>query len=237
MSPTNARPEGPRRAVSDRSHTKQRLVDEMVLMLRESEIEGIHASDLARRAGVAIPTVYYNFPSLDAVIAEATVEMLRRFLEPFLASLERMEDALAGDDNDEFVAGTEELLARSWMRETNDEVHRLAPLVANFRRIAPEDTRLRSVQAEVVQDFITAMRHAQGRGWIHAEDNVTAFVVVHWTCVLGQAVFYHPAFGALTAVDFSSGVGRLRYQTGLASDLRAMPVSVPVTDEESAVII
>jgi len=52
-------------------------------MLGEMEIHEIRVGDLARRAGVAIPTVYYNFRSLTDIIAEATVEVLNRFLVPY----------------------------------------------------------------------------------------------------------------------------------------------------------
>jgi len=67
-------------------------------------------------------------------------------------------------------------------------------------------------------------------GWIDSSDDVTAFVIVHWTCVLGQAVFFHPSFGPLTGIDFAKGAGRLRYQTSLNSDIRSMSVTRPDTD-------
>lgn len=98
-----------------------RVVDEMVVMLGEMELPDIGVGELARRTGVAIPTNYHNFRSLNDVVAESTLELLHRFL-------------------------------------------------------------------------------------------------VHWTRVLGPAVFYHPALGALTAIDFSSGLGRLRYQTSPQED-------------------
>jgi hypothetical protein len=100
-------------------------------------------------------------------------------------------------------------------------------LVAYFRVIAADDVRLRTVQARELAGLISVLHSAQAHGWISREDDVTAFVIVHWTCVLGQAVFYHPAFGALTAIDFSDGSGHLRYQTALASDLSQMSVRRP----------
>jgi AcrR family transcriptional regulator len=216
----------------DRSLTNgaTRVVDEMVVMLGEMEIHEIRVGEVARRAGVAIPTVYYNFRSLTDIIAEATVVLLHQFLVPFSRSLAEMVTALTEGDAAAFRVAAQGFMECSWSSATNQGVHRLAPLIAYFRQVAPEDVRLRTVQAREVAGLIAALGGAQERGWIDARDEPSAFVIVHWTCVLGQAVFFHPAFGALTAIDFSEGPGRLRYQTSLQSDLRQMSVREPVTD-------
>ncbi len=201
-----------------------RVVDEMAVMLGEMEIHQIRVGDLARRAGVAIPTVYYTFRSLTDIIAEATVLLLNQFLVPFSQSLSDMDSAVANFDAAKFQTAASDYVERCWSIETNVGVHRLAPLVAYFRVIAPDDVRLRTVQAREVAGLIAVLQNAQANGWISREDDVTAFVIVHWTCVLGQAVFYHPAFGSLTAIDFTDGLGRLRYQTALNSDISQMSV-------------
>ena len=194
-------------------------------MLGEMEIHEVRVGELARRAGVAIPTVYYSFHSQTDVIAEATVVMLDRFLVPFAESLSDMEKVLELDDERTFRGAAAQFVHRCWSPQANEGIHRLAPLIAYFREVAPEDVRLRTVQAREVAGLIEVLHRAQARGWISEHDDATAFVIVHWTCVLGQAIFWHPAFGALTAIDFSTGVGRLRYQTALHDDIRTMPVT------------
>jgi AcrR family transcriptional regulator len=201
-----------------------RVVEEMVVMLGEMDIHEVRVGDLARRAGVAIPTVYYSFHSLTAIIAEATVVMLDRFLVPFSQLISDMEGAIANEDGEKFRDAASEFVDRCWSPEANEGIHRLAPLISYFRQVAPEDVRLRAVQAREVAGLIEVLHAAQAKGWIRHEDDATAFVIVHWTCVLGQAVFWHPAFGPLTAIDFSDGVGRLRYQTSLRDDIRDMSV-------------
>jgi AcrR family transcriptional regulator len=201
-----------------------RVVEEMVVMLGEMDIHEVRVGDLARRAGVAIPTVYYSFHSLTAIIAEATVVMLDRFLVPFSELLSDMEGAVANEDKEKFRDVASDFVDRCWSPEANEDIHRLAPLISHFRQVAPEDVRLRAVQAREVAGLIEVLHAAQEKGWIQREDDATAFVIVHWTCVLGQAVFWHPAFGPLTAIDFSDGVGRLRYQTSLRDDIRDISV-------------
>jgi AcrR family transcriptional regulator len=212
---------------TDRSLTggATRVVDEMVVMLGEMEIPDIRVGELARRAGVAIPTIYYSFRSLNDIIAEATVDLLHRFLVPYSQALSDMQSAVQNDDDAKFQGAATDFIERSWSSEANDGIHRLAPLIGYFRRVAPEDVRLRTVQAREVAGLISALTAAQGKGWIESTDDVTAFVIVHWTCVLGQAVFYHPSFGALTSIDFSTGVGHLKYQTALSSDISQMSVT------------
>ena len=216
---------------SDRSLTQSatRVVDEMVVMLSEMNVPDIRVGDLARRAGVAIPTVYYSFRSLDDIIAEATVISLNRFLVPYAQALTDLQDSVDQGDEAAFHEAASTYMERCWSAEANDGIHRLAPLIAYFRQIAPEDVRLRTVQAREVAGLIAALVAAQDKGWIEPTDDATAFVIVHWTCVLGQAVFYHPSFGPLTGIDFAQGVGRLRYQTSLRSDIRQMSVTRPDT--------
>lgn len=217
---------------TDRSltHGATRVVDEMVVMLSEMDVHDIRVGELARRAGVAIPTIYYSFRSLDDIIAEATVVLLHRFLVPYSQALTDMLDAVAAEDEAAFRVAAGDFMSRCWSEDANRGIHRLAPLIAYFRQIAPDDVRLRTVQAREVAGLIGALTAAQGMGWIDSSDDVTAFVIVHWTCVLGQAVFFHPSFGPLTGIDFAKGAGRLRYQTSLNSDIRSMSVTRPDTD-------
>ncbi len=214
---------------TERSFTQAaaRVVDEMVKMIGEMDVHDIRVGVLARRAGVAIPTIYYNFSSLDDIIAEATVVWVSRFLEPFKEALDDVEGALALDDQRAFDVAARLSVERCWDEGTISGVHRCSPLIAYFREIAPQDVRLRAVQARLVARHIAALSAAQLKGWIDPLDDVRAFVIIHWTCVLGQAVFYHPAFGALTAIDFRDGVGHLRYQTGLDGDIAQMSVRSP----------
>jgi AcrR family transcriptional regulator len=211
---------------TDRSTTNAaaRVVEELTRMLGEMDVHDVRVQDLARRAGVAIPTVYYNFQSLDEIVAEATIALLDQFLVPIHEAVGEMEGAVDDDDFDRFRAAATSYVDEGWTRSANEKIHRLAPLIAYFRQIAPGDTRLRTIQAHEVQALIDVFTAAQGREWIDRDDDVPAFVIVHWTCMLGQAVFYHPAFGALTTVDFSRQPARLRYQTALQSDLRHMSV-------------
>lgn len=216
---------------TERSFTQAaaRVVDEMVTMISEMDVHDIRVGVLARRAGVAIPTIYYNFSSLDDIIAEATIVSVSRFLDPFFDDLDDLERALELDDEPAFEVATRLSIERCWTETTIRGAHRCSPLIAYFREIAPQDVRLRSVQARLVGRHIAALSAAQDKGWIEPRDDVRAFVIIHWTCVLGQAVFYHPAFGALTAIDFTEGVGRLRYQTGLDGDIAQMSVRTPDT--------
>jgi hypothetical protein len=54
--------------------------------------------------------------------------------------------------------------------------------------------------------------------------DVATFVAIHWMCVLGQAVFWHPSFGPLTGLMESADGWHLRFQTSLGDELRNLPV-------------
>jgi AcrR family transcriptional regulator len=201
------------------THGATRIVDEVVRMLGEMDVHEVRVGEVARRAGVAIPTIYYNFRSLDDLIAEATVVLLTRFLVPFATSRDAVARAIVDDDALAFAHAARRYIEGFWTLETVRATHRFAPLIAYFRQIAPDDVRLRALQVGEVTRQVAVLSSAQERGWIDPADDVRAFVIVHWTCVLGQCVFYHPSFGPLTALDFSDGVGRLRYRTSLHGDI------------------
>ncbi len=199
-------------------------------MLAEMDIHEVRVGELARRAGVAIPTVYYNFHSLTDIIVEATVVTLHRFLAPFTRLLAGMTRALDAAQEAAFRAAAGDFMEHCWSTPVNENIHRLAPLIVYFRQEAPEDVRLREVQARELAGLIEVLLLAQERGWISADDDAAAFAVVHYTCVLGQAIFYHPAFGPLTSIDFAQGIGRLRFQTTLRDDIRDMSVRERATE-------
>ncbi len=201
-----------------------RVVEEMVVMLGQLDLHEVRVGELARRAGVSIPTVYYHFRSLGDIVAEATVVIVRQFLEPFATRLADMARLTLEGDESGFRVASGHFMDHCWSPATNKEVHRVAPLVAYFRQVAPEDVRLRQQQARALGGLIDVVTAAQHRGWISEHDDATAFAVLHYTCVMGQAVFWHPRFGRLTEIDFSEGVGRLRYQTTLREDIREFPV-------------
>jgi len=199
--------------------TKKSIVDVMVTMLEESELHRIRVSDVARRANVAVPTLYYHFKSLADVVVEAVFVSLVSFVAGFEPSMTAMRHALVVESEEDFIAGLEAFLAHSWSLPVAEEVHRLAPLMTHFRESAPEDVRMRQLQAKGLVELATYLEEGHQRGWIVLEDSVTTFVVAHWTCVFGQSVFWNPAFGPLT--------GLRRYDDGLhLKVLTAMNVSL-----------
>ena len=196
----------------------------MVGMLTDMDVHEVRVNELVRRAEVAIPTLYYHFRSLNSLVAEASIVMLEAFTSPIDVAVQEMHEALNTDDRDRFAVAATGFAAMMWTAEANDAVHRVAPLIMHFRKIAPDDLRLRASQARQVAHQIEVLTLAQAKGWIDPTDDVYAFIIIHGTCVLGQAVYWHPSFGALTEIDFSSGIGRLKMRTSLSSDVRFMPL-------------
>jgi AcrR family transcriptional regulator len=204
--------------------TRQGIVAVMVTMLEESELHRIRVSDVARRANVAVPTIYYHFKSLANVIVEAAYVSLVAFVESFEPSMVAMKQALDHEDETGFMAGLEAFLTHSWSLPIAEEVHRLAPLMTHFRESAPDDVRMRQLQAKGLVELATYLEGASTRGWIVLEDSVTTFVVAHWTCVLGQSVFWNPAFGPLTGLRrYGDGV-HLKVLTAMNVSLTDMPI-------------
>lgn len=204
--------------------TKQGIIAVMATMLEESELHRIRVSDVARRASVSVPTLYYHFKSLADVVVEAVYVSLLDFVKGFTPSMIAMRDAVADEDEKAFIDGLEAFLAHSWSLEIAREVHRLAPLMTHFRESAPEDVRMRELQAKGLVELANYLTAASERGWIILEDSVTTFVVAHWTCVFGQSVFWNPAFGPLTGLRRYDDGLHLKVQTAMDVSLTDMPI-------------
>lgn len=204
--------------------TKSRIVATTVEVLRETDLHSLRVSDLARKANVSVPTLYYHFDSLGELVVEAVIVSLQRFLEPFSSSIEGMGEAVANDDKAAFLRSLQTFLDESWSVATAEEAHRLAPLMTHFRKVAPQDVRMRELQSAGVGMLAASIEQGQRKGWLSADINVATFVVLHWTCVLGQAVFWHPSFGPLTGLVEADDGWHLRFQTALQGALGNLPV-------------
>ena len=204
--------------------TKSRIVATTVEVLRDTDLHSLRVSDLARKAHVSVPTVYYHFGSLGELVVEAVIVSLQRFLDPFSASIAGMSAAVSANDKDEFLRQLQAFLDQSWSVETAEEAHRLAPLMTHFRKVAPQDVRMRELQSAGIGMLASGIEQGQSKGWLSADINVATFVVLHWTCVLGQAVFWHPSFGPLTGLVEAQDGWHLRFQTALQGALGNLPV-------------
>lgn len=205
------------------AETRAYLVEVMVDMLFEMDSHEIRVNDLARRSDISVPSIYYHFRSLDELVSMATVVLVERFMNVFLEPLDLMSRALREDDNEKFRAGLDLYFSMMWSDECNHWVHRIAPQIILFRRMCPDDRKMREAQSESLGSLSRILTSAQQRGWIDGDCDVTNFVIHHWSNVLSQAVFWHPSFGALTGVQWRDGVGHLELTTA-ATSLVALPV-------------
>lgn len=204
--------------------TKTRIVATTVEVLRDTDLHNLRVSDLARKANVSVPTLYYHFGSLGELVVEAVIVSLQRFLEPFSASIAGMGKAVADDDQDLFIDQLQAFLDQSWSVATAEAAHRLAPLMTHFRKVTPQDVRMRELQSAGLGMLAASIEQGQAKGWLSRDINVATFVVLHWTCVLGQAVFWHPSFGPLTGLVEAEDGWHLRFQTALEGGLGNLPV-------------
>ena len=128
--------------------TKRSIVTVMVAMLEESELHHIRVSDVAQRANVAVPTLYYHLKSLADVVVEAVFVSLASYVESFEPSMAAMREGLETENEAVFVAGLDAFLDHSWSIPIAQEVHRLAPLMTHFPESDPKDVRMRELQAK-----------------------------------------------------------------------------------------
>jgi hypothetical protein len=125
---------------------------------------------------------------------------------------------------DQYIDALQLFLNESWSLVTAEKAHRLAPLMSHIRMVAPRDIRMRELQSNGIAQLASAQVRGQANQWLRDDIDLATFVVIHWTCVLGQAVFWHPSFGPLTGLVESADGWHLRFQTALSDELRNLPV-------------
>jgi AcrR family transcriptional regulator len=98
---------------SVRSRTREAILDAAASAFRELGFDGTSMDEIARRAGVARGTLYYNFPSKDDIAVQIAERYRAEGYSRLLAQQAAGEDALALLDN--FFA-----FAGEWIVENRD---------------------------------------------------------------------------------------------------------------------
>ncbi|MFB9927200.1 TetR/AcrR family transcriptional regulator [Amycolatopsis halotolerans] len=155
-------PEKPTRLRTDAAHNRARILD---VAKRTFETEGLDVSmsELARRAGLGVATVYRHFPTKDDLVAEA-------FAEPMAECAGMLDEALADPDPWRgFCRVIEEVCA---MQARNHGFS--AAIVTSL----PDQARFAEFRDRALRGFVELIRRAQEAGALRADFAVSDLSLV-----------------------------------------------------------
>ncbi len=176
------------RVVRQESAVRERIVSVTIALIESEGAERLRIADLARRAGVGIPTIYYHFESRAHLIAVAQVARYEAMMAPLRELMDTIEAALAARDEDNYWRS---------LRRYFQLVLEPAQVDGKYAmgRLFLDDTGARSAARDAA-DFIArqfsrwvaTVTGAQDRGWVNPALDATTLTTLFWSAVVGQAM-------------------------------------------------
>ncbi len=182
-----ARHQTRRRKASPSPHpTRERLIDEMTLMIDEVGIDGIDMHEMLRRAGVTTGALYHHFRDLGHLVEEA---LARRFPVGVRESLAHMREGLANAaDLESYLAFMRTLAEVSQAPANRSRRMERAHTVALAFSSEPLREIIARQQSELTTEVTEVLAEIQQRGWLRADLNPRAVAVFIQAYTLGRII-------------------------------------------------
>lgn len=170
------------------SRTRNHILDVASSMVAESGSEDFRIVDLAKRAHIGVPTIYYHFESRAQVVAEAQMVNYFAMTEPLHKILSRAETAISLGDADEFWDAVRSNIVGAWSRGQFDEKRGVIKLLMDVWDDPASRVRFRELLDIQFARWVALVDDAKGLGWVNPDLDSQALVGVFWAASIGQVV-------------------------------------------------
>ena len=170
------------------SQTRQRILDVAIAAIEKDGSRHVRIAEVANRARVGVPTIYYHFESRTQLIAEAQMTIYQRLTEPLHRFQPRITAALANDDREGFLNALGENTEMAWTLGQLDEKWGIVKLLLDVwsqPKVRDQFCARLDVQFERWND---AMEHAKDLGWIDERIDSRTLVATFWAASIGQVI-------------------------------------------------
>ncbi len=157
-------------------------------MVSEAGSENFRVVDLADRAHIGVPTIYYHFASRVQVIAEAQMANYFAMTEPLHVFLDRAEAAVADEDAVAFWAAIRENIERAWTSGKLDEKRGIVKLLLDVWNDPASQARFRDALDVQFRRWVALVEGAQSLGWVRKDLDAETIVGVFWASSIGQVI-------------------------------------------------
>lgn len=157
-------------------------------MVAASGSENFRIVDLAERANVGVPTVYYHFESRVQVVAEAQMTNYFAMTEPLHRVLARAEAAIGERDEEEFWAAVRENVSRAWSSGQFDAKLGIVRLLLDVWADVKVRARFRSMLDIQFARWVALIDDAKGLGWMDPTLDAQTVVSFFWAASVGQVI-------------------------------------------------
>ncbi len=170
------------------SLTKSHIVEVAAVLVREVGAAGFHITDLANRADVGVPTIYYHFISREQVIAEA---QLANYFEMTAGLRDHFTNAVAAVANGDEAAFGDALrgdIEQAWSLGGFDEQIGIMNLLIDVWADARTRQAFKDMLDAQYARWVSVLSDAKDLGWIKDTYDSGLLVAIFWAASVGQAV-------------------------------------------------
>ncbi|HEV2428190.1 MAG TPA: TetR/AcrR family transcriptional regulator [Acidimicrobiales bacterium] len=176
------------------SLTRRHIIETAAAMISAAGSENFRIVDLAERAHVGVPTVYYHFESRVQVIAEAQMTNYFALTTPLHEVLSRAESALTDGDQEAFWEAVHENVSRAWSSGQFDAKLGIVRLLLDIWADPKVRARFRSVLDIQFARWVSLINDAKSQGWLDASLDAETLVALFWAASVGQVITAGSAF-------------------------------------------
>ncbi len=157
-------------------------------MITESGSSAFRIADLAERANVGVPTIYYHFESRTQVIAEAQTANYFHMTVPLHRILSKAETALSTTDQPIFWEAIRENVEMAWHKGAPSDHMNIVMLLLDIFSDEKAGAVFRERLDIQFARWVAVVQEAQALGWIAPDLDAHALVAVLWSATVGQVI-------------------------------------------------
>ena len=170
------------------SQTRLHILETTVALINEAGSGDLRVADVAKRADVGAPTIYYHFESRARLIAEAQVGHFEQMLVPFRQIFVNMETAVQNDDLDKFKEMYHLYVALSWSEERLPAIWEFLSVLADIQGDMEAKLMFNAMQHRELRHQIEVMNAAKEKGWVAPDVDPRLLTVLVWAATFGRVL-------------------------------------------------
>ncbi len=157
-------------------------------MIGESGSASFRIDDLAQRANVGVPTIYYHFESRTQVIAEAQMANYFKMTVPLHRYLSSAETALSLKDEAAFWKAIRDNMVKAWSTGSMNDKMGIIKLLLDVHADPKSRDLFRDRLDIQFARWVAVVNDAKELGWLDADLDAQAMVAVFWSASVGQVI-------------------------------------------------
>ena len=168
--------------------TRQHILDVATEMIDEGGSKNIHINNLAKRASVGVPTIYYHFTSRSQLIAEAQIANYETLLGPSRDVLAEISSALRDEDVSTYQRAIGNYLRTVSSSDQLEHKWNLVSLLLDVHDDEAAQECICKISDAFHEELVVAFERAQGLGWLSNGIDASVLVSLLWSASIGQVL-------------------------------------------------